>query len=554
MEKPVPPVSGERLIRFDHDFSRRDALRLLGWGGALFTVPGLVGCGASGGSAASDSRVARQGSDKPIPKLTWAVESGPRSLDFNHAFDGYSWVVFSELAEPLVATSPQGKLLPKLAVSWEQPNPNSIVVTLRQGVKFWDGKPLTAEDVVWSLNRTGDPKVASEFAPNWQNVDSVQATSADKITIRLKEPDNTFIYNLRFPVIYQKEHGIAAGENFGSPTGLIMGTGPYQIKAFSPATGATMTRFAGYWGTRPLAEQIEVKVISDPDTLRLAIQSGDVAGTFNVPQTNASAWDTMTSASVTYGPSPSVTLLILDPTQAPFNDVHARQAIAYALDRPGIVRAIGHGHGSPANSVSSPFTWQNAASAAEVDTYFSTLPNLTLDLAAAKAELAKSATPHGFSVTVLVPSNAFTELSLIMQTLKENVKGLGITIDVKEVPLADWAGSVRGKKKPPMSIAGLSPLSPDPLSLVGSLLTGGFSTYAPSGMTSDLAKYKSAAPARQLEIAKKVVTQLSAEMPFVPIVYGTASIALGKDFAFTSDITGNTSTGGGWAQFIKSAS
>ncbi|MBO8192452.1 ABC transporter substrate-binding protein [Streptomyces oryzae] len=549
---PEPTTSGQAP-------SRRTALHLIGVGGVMLTAPGLLsGCapGGSRGDKHGDPKAGAKGTDKPIAKLNWAVDSPPRSLDFNHAFDGYSWVVYSELAEPLITCDSSGKLIPKLATSWAQPDPSTIVFTLRTGVKFWDGKTLTAEDVVWSLNRAGDPKVASEFAVNWQNVKSVHASTSGKITVRLKKPDKTFLYVLRYPPIYQKAHALAAGADFGGPSGLVMGTGPYQIKKFSSATGATMRRFDGYWGRKPTVESINVKVISDPDTLRLAVESGEVDGTFSVPENNRAAWDKMSGARVLYGPSGQVDMLILDTTRPPFDDVHARRAIAYALDRPGIIKTIEHGHADPAYSVSSPFNWQKTDSAAAVKKFFGTLPEFPLDLKRAKSELAKSATPDGFSITVLVPSQGFNSNNLILQTLQENVKDLGVHIKIKEVPFATYAGRVRGKSHDPMSIAGLGPLSPDPLSLVGSLVTGedaGFTAYAPKDVLADLAEYKAATSAQQSKIARRVVRQLSADLPVIPITYGNVSFALNKKYVFATDMTGNTLFGDSWVQFVKLA-
>jgi len=374
--------------------------------------------------------------------------------------------------------------------------------------------------------------------------------------VTLKAPDLTYIYYLIYPVVYEKAQALAAGADFGGPSGLVMGTGPYQIKSFSPASGATMTRFDGYWGAKPAAKELDIKVIADPETLRLAVQSGSVDGTFDVPAGSAKAWESLPNARLQFGSSGTVKMLFLDPTQAPFNDVHARLAIAYAFDRPGIVKALEDGHGDSANTISSPFGWANSGTPAEVKQYFASLPVLNFDMAKAKEELSKSATPNGFTLTVLVPSS-LADLSGMMETLKQNVKSIGITINVKQVPLANWLDALRAKNKAPMGIVSISADSPDPLSLVQSLVTGGtdgFSAYAPAAMLSLIAEYKIASPARQLAIAKQVVTQLSTDMPFVPIVYGNSKYALNKKYVYTSDITGWTAFGTEWAHYVEAAS
>ncbi len=558
MRAPWPNRSSQHKRYGPARPSRRGGLMTLS--ASLAVVMMLTACSSTKRSASDGSETSQpsRGTDSPISKLTWGVPSGPRSLDSQHGYDGATWTVYGELAEPLLTIDNAAKLKPKLASSWKQPTPSSIVFTLRDDVKFWDGKPLTAEDVVWSLNRTSDPEVASEFASFWTAVKSVEATAENQVTVTLTGPDPMFIYNFRFPVIYQKAHGVDAGADFGGPSGLIMGTGPYKIDKFSPTTGASMTRFEGYWGARPTAKKIDVKVISDPDTLRLAVQSGEVDGMFGLPLDNAGDWEGLDSAKVGFGPSSLTSLLILDTTKPPFNDVHARRAIAYALDRPGIVKALLSGHGVPAQSISAPFLWNNVATKEEVKKFYSTLPDLNLDLDKAKAELAKSATPDGFTVTVNAP-NERPEYSKVLETLKENAKGLGIDIVIKPTPLATWLAELRAPAKSPMGIIGFTVTSPDPISLVTSLVTGtdvpgGYTAYAPPEMMKLMGEYKAATPTQQLDIAKTIVGQLSEDLPFVPITTSDYGMVLNKKYVYTEPVSSWLIFGDSWAHWIRAAS
>ncbi len=538
-----------------HTLTRR---RTLGLSLALLATL-QAGCSTTGERPA---RVTKSGiptgSDAPIKQLTWGVSSGPRSLDSQRAFDGRSWVVWGELAEPLVTVNNAGDLVPKLATSWKQPTPTTITFTLRSNVRFWNGDPLTAEDVVWSLKRTGDPKVASEFAAVfWDNIASIRATADDEIIIKLKRPDASLIYYLRFPMIYQKAHAEKAGNDFGGPTGLIMATGPYKVTSFSPATGATMTRFDGYWGKKPTVERIDIKVIPEPETLRLAIQSGDVDGTFGIPLDSAPDWDALGSAQVIYGTSFQSMLLILDTSKPPFNDIHARRAIAYALDRPGLVRALLHDHGSPAKSISAPLLWTNIASQSEVDRFFSGLPDLPFDMAKAKSELSQSATPNGFPLTVVAPS-ANPEFAKVLETLKENVKTLGIVMSIKNQPNATWFDGLRGPKKNPMGIVTFGSTAPDPVSLAKDLVTGsgkagGYTAYAPPEMLALLNESKSATPERRLEIAKLVVAKLSEDLPFVPVYTQGYAMVLNKKYVYTEKVSSWIPVADEWAHSIKAA-
>ena len=86
------------------------------------------------------------------------------------------------------------RLRPNLARSMHQPDPVTYVYKLRHGVKFWDGSPLTAADVVYSMNKHLDPKAASELASYYASVKWIRATAPDEVTIKLKAPDATFQY------------------------------------------------------------------------------------------------------------------------------------------------------------------------------------------------------------------------------------------------------------------------------------------------------------------------------------------------------------------------
>ncbi|GAA1713076.1 ABC transporter substrate-binding protein [Kribbella yunnanensis] len=523
---------------------------------AALLAAGLLATGCSSSAEGdAESAVVPKGTNAQIDTLTWGTTTGPRSLDFNRAFDSNSWLTWGELAEPLLTIDNSGKPIPKLAASWTE-TPGKIVFTLRKGVTFWDGKPLTAEDVVWSLNRAGDPKQASEFASFWVNVASVMATGPDQVTLTLKKPDATFLFSLRVPRVYQKAQALVTGANFGTPSGLVMGTGPYTIDKFSPATGATMTRFDGYWGTKPAAKKIEVKVISDPDAMRLAVQSGEVDGTFDVPLASAPSWDKIEKVATTYGPSTGATSLILDITKPPFNDVHARRAVAHSIDRAGLVKALQNGHGSAVQDLAPALLWQNYASESEVKDLLSGLPSLDFDLSKAKAELAQSATPGGFSLTAYAPSE-IPQLAKALEVLKKSLGELGITLTVKQVAVAAWIGRVTGADKDPLAVMSYGAVSADPLGSVLTLLAnpgapGSFSTYAPETLKASLADYKQATKDRQLEIAKTVLTQLSTDLPIVPISTIAVGMALNKKYVYTEQFTSWFSVGDEWAHSIKS--
>jgi peptide/nickel transport system substrate-binding protein len=517
---------------------------------------GLGACNTDdSGKPRLDGRPAK-GTDAPIEKLTWATGSAPRSLDGQHAFDGNSWTVLSSIAEPLVTVDSAGKLVPILATKWDQTDPNTLVFTLREGVTFGNGARLTAEDAAWSISRTTDPKTASEMAGAFTAMKTVKVTGDHELTITLKRPDPDLIYKLRNVLIYQKSSALHAGSKFGTTADSVMATGPYRVKEYSATTGATLVRNETYWGTKPTAKTVEIRPIPDAETLRLALQSGEVDGTFKVPLSNIGAWKGMSNVSIGVGPSPTTMMLLFDTNQPPFNDVHARKAMAYLLDRKGITKALYADEAAPASSMSSPLTWVNTAPQAKVNSFFASLPQLTFDPGKAKKELAQSATPSGFDLTLNIPTGFDEGMNSAMQTLKQNAAALHINITLKEVPVADWLGGLRGKVKKPLGVLPIGPSAPSPLSLISSMIRSDseYLNYRPDDLLARISAYNAATnPNERLKIAEEVVARVSEDMPVVPIVYPNVAYALNKKYVFTRNYSGWLPFSESWGQFIRAA-
>lgn len=516
----------------------------------------MAGCSSSTG-AAPDAK--REGTNEEIPTLTWAVTAAPRSLDPAHAFDTSSVAATTEILDPVIGLDADGNLVPRLAESWDQVDPTTLVLKLRDGVTFWDGSPLTAEDVAWSLRRHLDPEVASEMSYYFEFVDSIEATGPSEVTIRLTQADPRFIYTLQYALVMEKKYSLAT-KDLGGPKGLVMGTGAFEPESFSSATGVTMTRNDDYWGEKPKAQRLEIKVIPDSETLRLAIQSGDVDGTFQLPIEKAASWDKMSDVGITYAPGMVTTMLTLDVSKPPFDDVHARRAVAYAVDRQGISDALFAGHADPAaQSIVDPALFSNSASEQEVDAKYADLPSYSFDMDKAADELAQSATPDGFEVEVEYP-DARPYLGQMLQTVAQNLDGIGIHLEVKEVPSATWIGNLRQPKGPTMGIVPLGADYPSPASLLKAVLAppteasnGNYATYYPDDLVAEMDTYRTGTPEQQNSSLSTVMARMGEDVPYVPMTYQPAAVALNGKFAYVGDFSGWTLYGSEWAHNVAVA-
>ena len=443
-------------LRLDQlHLDRRQLLRSLGLGGAALAVPGLLAaCGSSGGSGGSPggstSSALGNTSDAAIPSLQWALNTSTIvGLDIATAFEANSQIVAVSGLEGLLGVSDKLTLVPLLATSWKYDRPNlKYVFQLRQGVKFWDGTPMTADDVAFSLSRHIDPKVSSQIAGYFANVASFEKTGASEITAKLKHPDPLVANAVVFAPILSEAFVKKIGKALGSPgSGLrIMGTGPYKITSFPSSTAATVERFDGYWGPKPRVKTCTFSCISNTQTLQLAVQSGQTGGTFTVPVQDAADYRKMSGVQTYSASGMGICSLTFDVSTPPFDDLHVRKAIAYACDREGYVRAFLGGNGTPADCVVPPEQWGSVLPQSEVASLYKKLPSYPFSIENAKKELAQSAHPNGFTTNkILVPNNQPAVLKAL-ESLSTTVKQIGITMPISQVPTNDWLANIYAHK------------------------------------------------------------------------------------------------------------
>ena len=544
--------------------SPRRARWLVTWLAAVVAATTLVACSSDtrSDSGPSDTAVlpAGKGTDAEIDQLTWGGTGPIRSFDPAHGFDGGTWSLIQTVLEPLVTMKSDGTLAPALATEWKQLDETRLELTLRDDVTFWDGQPMTSDDVVFSLTRIIDPAVAAEHASYFSNMASVKATSASSIEITLKVPQPEFVSYLALAMVMEKKHALAAGDHLGDPTGLVMGTGAFKVTEYSPSKGVTLVRNDDYWGPKPSVARIEHEVIPDPQALKLAMQSGEIDGTFGVPLSESQAWDELDDVEVGYAAGTGNYFFILDPTTAPFDDIHARRAFAHVVDQKGIIRAVFNDHASTSKSIASPLLWANFATDEQVDDFYGSLPDIEYDLDAAKAELEKSATPTGFSVTITVPSDSNPSFTPVAEAIKESAKQVGIDVTIKRAPGGQWLEKLSSDDKDPLGVLSYAALASTPLALPLSLVStdstpSPWSGYQSSTAAAGFEKYKSSQDqAGQRDAAEAVVSDLATELPFVPVAVPDVPIALSSDYVYAAEYSAWNAYGGiNWAAHIKVA-
>jgi peptide/nickel transport system substrate-binding protein len=397
----------------------------------------LIAAGCNGGNGEGG------GGETPgteeLEEVTWALPALPDVLLVPHDWTTASGAIMSLVEEGALAFGDDLSLQPALAESWDAVDPTTYVFTLREGVTFHDGSPLTAEDVVFTIEWNMDPDNASQLAAFFGSVDTVEATADNEVTVTLSKPDAQFQYSMAHMsgFVMNKAQLESAGETFGTPDELPLGTGPYKLVEFVPDDHVTLERYDGYWGDQGPVERIVIRGIPDSQTRLLAMRNGDIDGAFDVPISEVDQWEGLDGVNVITAPSNGVYQLILDEETPPFDDIHVRKAIAYSIDREGIVAGVLNGKGAPALAINPPGIWGGVLDEGAVTEFYGTIPTYAFDLDAARQELAQSSVPDGFEFSVPVPNNDPVAINSFL-AIAETLGQIGITMNVQQVDQGEW--------------------------------------------------------------------------------------------------------------------
>lgn len=294
----------------------------------------LTGCGAGSGAGGT-------GTPDPAGELTVALQFPPRA---DYAFDADDGARLQSLgvAETLTTVDADARPAPMLATAWEQQG-NTWRVTLRQGVRFHDGTPLTPDAVVTALRH-----VAGVEAPPRAIRDigfAIASDGADAVRITTTEPDPVMPLRLSSGNLGILAPAAYAGG--GAPRYLRTATGPFVLDSVSGADSAQLVRNDDYWGEPAGAARVTVRYVEDPQARALAVRSGDVQFAEGIPQAQLDQVRSAGAEVVEY-PNARTVPLQLNQSAAPFSDLRVRQAVTAAIDRPVLAGQVLAGGAAPA--------------------------------------------------------------------------------------------------------------------------------------------------------------------------------------------------------------
>lgn len=356
--------------------------------------------------------------------FTYARPASVTSLDLHNQITANNAFAIDKVFEPLVAFDSEGKIVDWLAKSHEiSPDGLTYTFVLRDGLKFSNGQEVKAEDAVFSLQRHLDVGGPLAIAAK---VDSLTAQDAHTLVIKLKEPYTPFISelsNFSNGILPKDFGGVSEEEFFKNP----VGTGPFVVKKWDPAGDLTFVKNAYYWQKgKPYIDELVYKLVADDNQAINQLKAGEVDAIESVALQNVGELKQSQDIAVVANGSWVTEQLFFNTLDEHFSDVHVRRALALALDRDGLTNAVTFGYGKAATSLLPPAIPYNANDKVKA---------LGFDTEAAKAELAKSKFPDGFSTKLLIASgnNARAQEAQIIQAAG---KSIGIDIQIESVELA----------------------------------------------------------------------------------------------------------------------
>ncbi|MGW6795190.1 ABC transporter substrate-binding protein [Streptomyces chartreusis] len=523
-------------------------------GGRTLAVVSCLGLGLSLTACTGNSPEATTKST-----FTFALPSAPISLDMAKDFSSPAEQIVPLVTEPLERLSSTGKLTPAIATSVTEPNPTTIVYTIRNGVKFSDGTLLTAQDVAWSIKHVA---TAPQTASGLTSFDSVKATGPRHVTVKLAHADPTARGKLALDTYVQKaEFAQAHAEILGTKDALPIGSGPYKYGSYT-SDAVTLKSNKYYRGPKAPARNITFSFINKDSSARRAMRANSIDGALVSDLKTASQWKSM-GAKLYASDTLQSQYLALNTSAPPFDDVHVRKAIAYSIDRPEIINSAYGGYGIPLRGlVVPPVVAGVAPSALDAIKFYARLPQYEFDASKAATELAKSSRPNGFTVTVSYPTSfSWSELTLL--NLQQNMKKLGVIINLKPVTQNQWLTSLYEQKNTGIQVGHIGAQVPDPNGLLSGMV--GEKNMAPQHFnttrwtTPDIEKAlpvmeRSSNSAERWTAAKTVLSQVANDVPYIPLFSPQNVIALSKDYTFKKDVDSFDMINGSWIYQLKASS
>jgi peptide/nickel transport system substrate-binding protein len=470
-----------------------------------------------------------------VPSVTWAVYRDVNSLDPIYAFDYPENTAVSLMCESLLRQAPDGSVQPGLATV-ASPSPTTFVFTIEPGAKFWDGHPVTAADVVYSLKRNTDAKLAGFYSQVFTRVSSIEATGTSQVTITLKQPDYWLEGELAsMPgVVIEKTFAEQQGKNYGTPAGKIMCTGAYELKSFTPGVGVTAVVNPDYWqpSVKPLVQQIILKGVPDSSTFTAGMLTGGIQGSYPLGLATLDQLENSSKLKVYQGPGWLTDAFVVSSLKGALGDLRVRRALSLALDRKGIIDSVYGGAALMPRWLSNPGTFGYGRST--FTAAYAKAPVITQNIGAAK-KLVQQAGATGKTITIGT-SSQLSGVAAVTGAYQAAAQAIGLKVQLKSVSAQNYVNFFIDPKAR-AGIDGFLTVNygdyADPAAMLSTFdLPEGSQNYdqfKDPAIISVLQQARSTAdPSKRAALVAKAEQLTAQQLPWIPNVQPTSVLAISK--------------------------
>lgn len=359
--------------------------------------------------------------------LTFGVHNDIKKTDPHKALDEVEWQLATLVCESLTFSSKTGEPRPALAESWDiSPDGKTYTFHLRKGVKFHNGREMTAEDVKWNMNRILDPKVgAVHYAKYEAVIDSVEVVDSHTVKFTMKQPNAGFVAAYFGYGGYCTVMAPESANADGSITHPV-GTGPFEFVEWKTNDYIKYKKFKDYWQKDlPYLDEIILKPVKDQTVRMTALRTGelDMVMMLSVHEVAKLMKKSHPDYVLNLDAAAERLFVHFNCFKPPFNDVRVRRAVAYGINKKDMLGGIYNDIGETMNQV---FT-------SESPWYRSEVPAFDRDVEKAKALLKEAGYPNGLDVELLT-TNTYPEFLMAAQIMQEQLKDIGmrVKLDVNE--------------------------------------------------------------------------------------------------------------------------
>ena len=412
---------------------------LAGCGGGTTSTPAPAetGTAEATGEPAAVEQVLKYGTD------TWPAGFDPHTISAIAATR-----VFNQVYETLIDFNPDMTFKGVLAESWENPDDVTYVFHLRQGVKFHNGREMTADDVVYSFQRVlgqtdyGDIGALGSSASYYGGIASIEATDDYTVTMTLSEPNAAFMANLTssYGAIVCKEV-VEANDGSLSAIDTMCGTGPFMYKDSVVDNYITLVKNPDYWEEgAPKLDGITYYLLADESARLAALRTGDI-NLCSLSALNLSEVEGDESIKVLSYQSNNYTYLGFNLSSEALQDVRVRQAMSMAVDRDAIIDYVYNGEATVSTFVAPAmghWVWDAPAES----------PLYTQDIDAAKALMEEAGYSDSNRLTIKMAAGLLDSIRDTAVILQQQLKEIYIDVEITNLESGEYV-DIWGKMNTP---------------------------------------------------------------------------------------------------------